>query len=118
MKAFFRARDAPPACTTFYTETDELVLAARHALLASPEAFGSVIDRLVDCYKDKQVDAVLSAEARGFIFAAPLALRLGASFVPVRKPGKLPSPATTAWIAVATFAAVDKSATSPASTAS
>ncbi len=59
-------------------------------LLASPEAFGQVIDELAERYKDAKVDAVLAAEARGFIFAAPLALKLGASFVPVRKPGKLP----------------------------
>lgn len=59
-------------------------------LLASPEAFGAVIDRFAERYKDAKVSAVLAAEARGFIFAAPLALKLGASFVPVRKPGKLP----------------------------
>ncbi len=59
-------------------------------LLASPEAFGQVIDTFAERYKEARVDAVLAAEARGFIFAAPLALKLGASFVPVRKPGKLP----------------------------
>jgi len=59
-------------------------------LLASPEAFGQVIDTFAERYQDARVDAVLAAEARGFIFAAPLALKLGASFVPVRKPGKLP----------------------------
>lgn len=59
-------------------------------LLAAPEAFGHVIDQFADRYRDQNVDAVLAAEARGFIFAAPLALALGASFVPVRKPGKLP----------------------------
>ena len=59
-------------------------------LLASPEAFGHAIDRFYDHFKDAKVDAVMAAEARGFIFAAPLALRLNASFVPVRKPGKLP----------------------------
>ena len=41
-------------------------------------------------YKDAGVTAVVAAEARGFIFAAPLALALGARFIPVRKPGKLP----------------------------
>ena len=40
--------------------------------------------------KDKKVDYVVSMEARGFIFGAPLALKLGAGFVPIRKPGKLP----------------------------
>ena len=59
-------------------------------LLAAPEAFGHVVDRFAGHYGDKGVTAVVAAEARGFIFAAPLALRLGAAFVPVRKPGKLP----------------------------
>ncbi len=59
-------------------------------LLADPAAFGEVIRRLADRYRDQEVAAVAAAEARGFIFAAPLALELGASFVPVRKPGKLP----------------------------
>ena len=59
-------------------------------MLAAPEAFQYVIDRFVDTYRDRNINAVLAAEARGFIFAAPLALRLGASFVPIRKPGKLP----------------------------
>ncbi|MFK7821118.1 MAG: adenine phosphoribosyltransferase [Planctomycetaceae bacterium] len=59
-------------------------------LLASPKAFGYVIDQFAERYQDAKVDKILAAEARGFIFAAPLALRLGASFVPVRKPGKLP----------------------------
>lgn len=59
-------------------------------LLAAPEAFGAVISRFAEYYRGKQVDAVVAAEARGFIFAAPLALELGASFIPVRKPGKLP----------------------------
>ena len=59
-------------------------------LLADPAAFGEVIRRLAARYRDQEVAAVAAAEARGFIFAAPLALELGASFVPVRKPGKLP----------------------------
>jgi len=59
-------------------------------LLAEPTAFQDVIDRLVNHYRDKQITAVLAAEARGFIFAAPLALALGARFIPIRKPGKLP----------------------------
>lgn len=59
-------------------------------LLAAPEALGQVISQFAERYSGTQVDAVLAAEARGFIFAAPLALALGASFVPVRKPGKLP----------------------------
>ncbi|HAW29788.1 MAG TPA: adenine phosphoribosyltransferase [Planctomycetaceae bacterium] len=59
-------------------------------LLAEPKAFQEVIDRLTAYYRDKQITAVLAAEARGFIFAAPLALALGARFIPIRKPGKLP----------------------------
>jgi len=59
-------------------------------LLQAPEAFGHVIDVFHDMAKDRDIDAVVSVESRGFIFGAPLALRLGCSFVPVRKPGKLP----------------------------
>lgn len=59
-------------------------------LLAAPEAFGSAIQRFTERFGAEQVDVVAAAEARGFIFAAPLALQLQASFVPVRKPGKLP----------------------------
>lgn len=59
-------------------------------LLASPEAFGEAIRRFADYYRDTPIDAIVAAEARGFIFAAPLALALGVGFVPVRKPGKLP----------------------------
>ena len=59
-------------------------------LLASPEAFREAIRRMAGHFRDQRVDAVVAAEARGFIFAAPLALELGAGFVPIRKPGKLP----------------------------
>lgn len=59
-------------------------------LLGSPEAFSEVIDRLAARYQSQKVDAIVAVESRGFIFGAPLAIRLGASFVPVRKPGKLP----------------------------
>ncbi|QDU31598.1 Adenine phosphoribosyltransferase [Anatilimnocola aggregata] len=59
-------------------------------LLASAGAFRSAIDRLADQYRDARIDVIVAAEARGFIFAAPLALALGAGFVPIRKPGKLP----------------------------
>jgi adenine phosphoribosyltransferase len=43
-----------------------------------------------DEYKDSGVDLVLGVESRGFFFAAPLAIKLGRGFIPVRKPGKLP----------------------------
>jgi adenine phosphoribosyltransferase len=61
-------------------------------LLAEPAAFSSVVDALVAETEDLgPVDTVLAIEARGFIFGAPLALRLDAGFVPVRKAGKLPA---------------------------
>jgi adenine phosphoribosyltransferase len=59
-------------------------------LLAHPAAFREAIRRLADQYRDQGVEAVVAAEARGFIFAAPLAIELEAGFVPIRKPGKLP----------------------------
>jgi adenine phosphoribosyltransferase len=59
-------------------------------LLAQPLAFQAVIDQLAAHYKHQPIDVIAAAEARGFIFAAPLALALGVGFVPVRKPGKLP----------------------------
>lgn len=59
-------------------------------LLANPQAFGEVIRRFADRFRAAKPTAILAAESRGFIFAAPLALELGAAFIPVRKPGKLP----------------------------
>lgn len=59
-------------------------------LLSDPAAFREVIRRMADHFRDRQISAIAAAEARGFIFAAPLALELNAAFVPVRKPGKLP----------------------------
>ncbi len=59
-------------------------------LIGHPEAFGNSINALVELYADIPVDRVLGIEARGFIIAAPVAYRLGAGFVPVRKAGKLP----------------------------
>src|SRR5690606_10028864 len=56
----------------------------------APEAFREVIRQLADKYRDEKIDTIVAAEARGFIFAAPLAIELSAGFVPVRKPGKLP----------------------------
>ena len=57
-------------------------------LLASPAGLAAAIDQLVAAAPE--VDVVLGMEARGFIFAAPVAYRLRRGFVPVRKPGKLP----------------------------
>ena len=59
-------------------------------LLAAPAALGQAIRQMADHYRDRQVEAIVAAEARGFIFASPLALELNAGFVPIRKPGKLP----------------------------
>jgi adenine phosphoribosyltransferase len=59
-------------------------------LLAAPEAFQYAIDALAEHFADSGIHSVLAAEARGFIFAAPLALALRARFIPIRKPGKLP----------------------------
>lgn len=59
-------------------------------LLAAPAALREAIRRLAARYREDRIDVVAAAEARGFIFAAPLALALNAGFVPVRKPGKLP----------------------------
>lgn len=60
-------------------------------LLKDKKGFHTLIDRLCDHYSGHTVDLVAGIEARGFIFAPALAYRLGAGFVPVRKPNKLPS---------------------------
>ncbi len=59
-------------------------------LLADDRAFAACVATLADAFEDAGVDKVLGIEARGFIVAAPVALRVGAGFVPVRKAGKLP----------------------------
>ena len=59
-------------------------------LLADPGAFAIVLDALVEPFVGHHVDKVVGIEARGFIFAAPVAHRLSAGLIPVRKPGKLP----------------------------
>ena len=59
-------------------------------LLADPEAFAEVVDRLAEPFVGRGITKVVGIEARGFVVAAPVAHRLGAGFVPVRKPGKLP----------------------------
>lgn len=60
-------------------------------LLAAPEAFGAAVDGLVEAAVAARPDCIVGIESRGFIFAAPIAHRLGLPFVPVRKPGRLPS---------------------------
>ncbi len=59
-------------------------------LLANPEAFTKVTDDLAALLKRENIEAIASIESRGFIFGAPLALKLKVPFIPVRKPGKLP----------------------------
>jgi adenine phosphoribosyltransferase len=59
-------------------------------LLADPRLFSGSIDLLTGSFRPGQVDAVVGIDARGFIFAAAAAVKLGAGFVPIRKKGKLP----------------------------
>jgi adenine phosphoribosyltransferase len=60
-------------------------------LLADPRAFHVTIDLITERFLGEHVDAIVGIESRGFIFGGALAARLNASFVPVRKPGKLPA---------------------------
>jgi adenine phosphoribosyltransferase len=60
-------------------------------LLADAEGFACCVDALARRFGDERVDKVVGVEARGFIIAAPVAYRLNAGFVPVRKKGKLPA---------------------------
>jgi len=59
-------------------------------LLSDVEAFRYSVDALMGRFSGRRIDKVLGIEARGFIFAAPIAYHFGAGFVPVRKAGKLP----------------------------
>jgi len=59
-------------------------------LLQNADAFNHAIFQMYERVKHQKFDYVVSMESRGFLFGAPLALRLGCGFVPVRKPGKLP----------------------------
>jgi adenine phosphoribosyltransferase len=60
------------------------------SILASPEAFRFCVDSMEDIYRSRGIDAVAAIEARGFLFAAPFAVRLGIPLIPIRKKGKLP----------------------------
>lgn len=60
-------------------------------LLADARAFAAVVDDLAAPYASEQIDVVAGVEARGYIFSAPVAYRIGAGLVPIRKPGKLPA---------------------------
>jgi len=74
--------DFPKAGINFYDIT---------TLLKHPEGFRHTIDALAKEFEGEKVDSVIGIEARGFIFAPALAYNLGAGFVPVRKPKKLPA---------------------------
>lgn len=83
LKAMIReVPDFPKPGINFYDIT---------TLLKNPDGFRQTIDSLAAEFKGTQIDTVVGMEARGFIFAPALAYHLGAGFVPVRKPGKLPS---------------------------
>lgn len=59
-------------------------------LLQDPDAFNEAIETFYDEYRDDRIDVIVGIESRGFIFAAPLALKLNCRLVLARKPGKLP----------------------------
>ena len=77
--------DFPKPCILFYDIT---------TLLKDKLGFATLIDALAEHYIGKDIDLVLGMEARGFIFGPAVAYRLNAGFIPVRKPGKLPSATT------------------------
>lgn len=60
-------------------------------LMQNPEAFAASCDVLYDRYKEMDIDKIVGIDARGFVFGAVLAYKLGIGFIPVRKKGKLPS---------------------------
>ena len=64
-------------------------------LLQDQDVFNETIEAFYDAFKDEKIDVIVGIESRGFIFAAPLALKLGCRFVLARKPGKLPSETVT-----------------------
>jgi adenine phosphoribosyltransferase len=76
--------DFPKAGILFYDIT---------TLLRDRAGFTSTIDMLAMPFMDQGIDAVVGIESRGFILGGPVALRLGAGFIPIRKPGKLPAKA-------------------------
>jgi len=64
-------------------------------LLKDKHAFKECVKQMADHYRDKDVDVIISSEARGFILGAALAYELGVGFVPIRKKGKLPAKAVS-----------------------
>jgi adenine phosphoribosyltransferase len=59
-------------------------------LLKDKQGFRAAVDLFVDRFRDRGIDHVVGIEARGYILGAPVAYAIGAGFIPVRKPGKLP----------------------------
>jgi len=59
-------------------------------LLKDGDLFAESVDYLYNNFRDKEIDTIVGIESRGFIFGAAMAYKLNSSFVPVRKPGKLP----------------------------
>lgn len=80
-KIIRRVPDYPKPGILFYDIT---------SILTNPEAFQFCIDRMVEMYKDKPIDAVAAVESRGFLFAAPFCVKAGLPLILVRKKGKLP----------------------------
>ena len=69
-------------------------------LIRDAAAFRSAVDLMAAPFVDAGIDAVVGVESRGFVFATPIAYKLGAGFIPVRKPGKLPAPTIRAEYAL------------------
>ncbi len=80
-KAIRRVPDFPKPGILFFDVT---------SIFTNPPAFKHCIDRMVEIYSAKKLDAIAAVESRGFLFAAPLAERLGIPLVLIRKKGKLP----------------------------
>src|SRR4051812_17923631 len=76
--------DFPKAGILFYDIT---------TLLRDPQGFRMTVDMLATPYDQQGIDAVVGIESRGFILGAAVAERIGAGFIPIRKPGKLPAKA-------------------------
>lgn len=60
-------------------------------LLKDAEAFKEAIDKMIEYYRDAEFDYIVGIEARGFLIGAPMAIKMGKGFIPIRKPGKLPA---------------------------
>ncbi|MEW6201010.1 MAG: adenine phosphoribosyltransferase [bacterium] len=60
-------------------------------LLVDSQAFAAAVHTMYEPFQKEKIDLVVATEARGFIFGAPIAVKAGCGFVPVRKPGKLPA---------------------------